>query len=105
MANKHSDLGLNDGAGPGHEGDLVRLNPQTGKRNLDRLVWGLLPHDTADPHGVPRPIQARAETVVELPIFADAFRRRRAIAPADEYFQRRSIGRSRERWAISRADR
>lgn len=71
---------------------------------MDWLIWGLLPHDTADPHSALRPIHARAETVAELPVFADAFRHRRAIVPANEYYQRRTQGGPPQRFAISRRD-
>ena len=37
-------------------------------------------------------------------MFADAFRHRRAIVPAAEYYQRRTIGEPDERYAISRRD-
>jgi putative SOS response-associated peptidase YedK len=53
----------------------------------------------------PWPIWARAETVASLPIFADAFERRRAIIPVNEYFQRATAGEVGRRWAISRIDR
>jgi putative SOS response-associated peptidase YedK len=64
----------------------------------------LLPHGTEHPLSAPRPIHARAETVATQPMFADAFRSRRAIVPANEYFQRQTKGRSGRRYAISRAD-
>jgi putative SOS response-associated peptidase YedK len=92
------------GAGPGRPAQVVRLHPTTGQRHLDWLTWGLLPHGTANPGDAPRPIHARAETVAELPMFADAFRRRRAIVPASEYFQKRTIGEPAERYAVSRRD-
>jgi putative SOS response-associated peptidase YedK len=82
--------GLDVVGGPGRQGRVIRLHPKTGQRHLDWLTWGLLPHDTADLHSAPRPIHARAETVPDLPMFADAFRRRRAIVPATEYFQRKT---------------
>jgi putative SOS response-associated peptidase YedK len=63
-----------------------------------------LPHATVNLDGAPRPIHARAETVAELPMFADAFRHRRAIVPATEYFQQRTIGEPRQRYAIARRD-
>jgi putative SOS response-associated peptidase YedK len=99
-----SDLGPSDGHGPGRPGLVLRRHPQTGERHLDQLVWGLLPHDTGDPASAPRPIHARAETVATQPLFADAFRRRRAIVPATEYFQRQTQGDAAQRFAISRAD-
>jgi putative SOS response-associated peptidase YedK len=52
---------------------VVRFNPKTGQRHLDELIWGMLPHDTADPASAPRPIHARAKTVATAPMFADAF--------------------------------
>jgi putative SOS response-associated peptidase YedK len=58
---------------------------------MDELVWGLLPHN-ANPASCPRPVHARAETVATLPIFADAFHRRRAIVPVDVVSGRGSIG-------------
>jgi putative SOS response-associated peptidase YedK len=91
-------------AGPGRPGRVIRLHPKTGARHMDWLTWGLLPHDTSDPLKAPRPIHARAETVAELPMFADAFRRRRAIVPANEYYQRRTRGGPDQRLAIVRQD-
>jgi len=92
------------GAGPGRPGRVIRLDPKTHARQMDWLAWGLLPHDTTDPTSAPRPIHTRAETVAELPMFADAFRRRRAIVPATEYYQRRTRGGPPRRFAISRQD-
>lgn len=102
-------LDFGSGAGPGRPGQVIRLHPQTGQRHLDWLTWGLLPHATEDPKNAPGPIHARAETVAKLPMFADAFRRRRAIVPATEYYQRRTIGGSRhasngQQYAIYRRD-
>jgi putative SOS response-associated peptidase YedK len=65
---------------------------------------GLLPHDTDNPAVASRPIHARAETVAELPMSADAFRHRRAIVPASDYYQRRTIGGAAQRFAIRRRD-
>ena len=71
---------------------------------MDWLTWELQPASAATDPEAPRPIHARAETVAELPMFADAFRRRRALVPATAYFQRRMIGTPGQRYAISRAD-
>jgi putative SOS response-associated peptidase YedK len=98
------DLDFGDGHGPGRLGVVVRVNPRTGQRHLDELVWGLLPHNTADPATAPRPIHARAETVADTPLFADAFRRRRAIVPVDTYYQRKTGAGTEARYAVSRAD-
>ena len=93
------------GAGPGRPGQVIRLHPQTGQRHLDWLTWGLMPQAWADSVDAPRPIHARAETVIEHPMFAAAFRERRAIVPAGEYYQRRTIGEALgQHYAISRRD-
>jgi putative SOS response-associated peptidase YedK len=91
-------------AGPGRPGRVLRLHPRTGQRHFDWLTWGLLPQGAEDPESAPRPIHARAETVAELPLFAEAFRHRRAIVPATEYYQQRTIGGPAQRYAIARRD-
>ena len=93
---------LAEGPGPGRPGQVIRLHPQTGQRHLDWLIWGLRSAAHADRDLAP--IHARAETVAELPLFADAYLHRRAIVPAAEYYQRRTIGGSGERYAIARRD-
>ncbi|MCW3476271.1 SOS response-associated peptidase [Limobrevibacterium gyesilva] len=97
-------LDFGAGAGPGRPGQVIRLHPRTGQRHLDWLTWGLLPYATEDPDRAPRPIHARAEIVAELPVFADAFWHRRALVPATEYYQQRTIGAPGQRYAISRRD-
>jgi putative SOS response-associated peptidase YedK len=97
-------LDFGPGASPGRPGHVIRLHPTTRERNLDLLQWGLLPHATENLDSALRPIHARAETVAEHPLFADAFRRRRAIVPAAEYYQEQTIGETGERYAISRRD-
>jgi putative SOS response-associated peptidase YedK len=91
-------------AGPGRPGQVIRLHPKKGQRHLDWLTWGLMPRAGGNPDGAAAPIHARAETVAELPVFAAAFRHRRAIVPAAEYFQRRTIGAPGQRYAIARRD-
>jgi putative SOS response-associated peptidase YedK len=87
---------------PGAPGLVIRINPTTGERSFDQLAWGLVPHDTQDLATALRPIWARAEGLVEQPMFADAFRRRRAIVPANEYFQKSSRENAGKEFTISR---
>jgi len=101
MSDPEFDLG--PGGQPGKMSPVIRRHPQTGERHQDWLQWGLLSHGTLDPATAPRPIHARAETVLEVPAFADAFRRRRALVAVDTYYQRRTIGGA-GRFAISRRD-
>lgn len=99
------DLIALDSSRPWQFGEVVRWNPKTGTRHLDDLQWGLLPHVTADPRTAPRPTHARAENLTEKPMFADAFRRRRAIVPATEFLVRNTKGAKGARtWGLSRRD-
>jgi putative SOS response-associated peptidase YedK len=55
--------------------------------NECRLMhWGLIPHWAADPPIGNRMINARAETLTELPSFKLVVDRRRCIIPADDGF-------------------
>jgi len=50
-------------------------------RALELMRWGLIPYwSKARPK--PPPINAKSETVAKLPMFRDAYRRRRCICPS-----------------------
>ena len=57
------------------------------ERQLRVLTWGLVPSWAKDPSIGNRMINARMETVGEKPAFRRAFERRRAILPADGYYE------------------
>src|SRR5688572_30256373 len=76
---------------PGQEHWVIRENPKTGERTLDRLFWGLIPHWCKDANGGRRPINAKAETVAVLPSFREAYRRRRCLLPVDNFFEWKAI--------------
>ena len=57
------------------------------ERQLRAMTWGLVPFWAKDPSIGSRMINARMETVAEKPAFRRAFERRRAILPADGYFE------------------
>jgi putative SOS response-associated peptidase YedK len=56
-------------------------------RELMTARWGLIPSWAKDPSIGSRMINARSETVAERPAFKKAFERRRALVPADGYFE------------------
>ena len=62
---------------------------KTGLR-FDQLHWGLLPSWTKNPKSSRRPINARAETVAEKPMFRDLLRTRRCVVPIDGYYEWRT---------------
>jgi putative SOS response-associated peptidase YedK len=70
-------VGRRDDAAPG-------AGPQ---RELLTARWGLIPSWAKDPSIGSRMINARSETVAEKPSFKKAFATRRALVPADGYYE------------------
>ena len=97
-------------AAPGQDLPVVRLS-ETGARVLEPMRWGLIPSWVADPSDAGRPINARAETAATKPSFRESFSRRRALVPADGFYEWRRRGpesvpfafraRSRETFALA----
>ena len=56
-------------------------------RRLTSMRWGLVPSWAKDPSVGNRLINARMETVADKPAFRRAFASRRALLPADGYFE------------------
>lgn len=90
-----------------HHGELPRIEPDynvaptdpvyavverpAGERPPERQLrvmrWGLVPFWSKDATGGARMINARVETVASKPAFRRAFAKRRAILPADGYYE------------------
>ena len=70
---------------PRREGPDVPEEPA--ERQLRVMTWGLVPSWAKDLKIGSRLINARRETVAEKPAFRKAFERRRAILPADGYYE------------------
>lgn len=62
-------------------------HPEVPERQLRVLTWGLVPFWAKDPSVGSRMINARMESVAEKPAYRRAFERRRAILPADGYYE------------------
>jgi putative SOS response-associated peptidase YedK len=75
---------------PSQELLVIRQNDQTGERSLDPVKWGLISYWCTDPKGGRKPINAKAETVANLPTFRDAFSCRRCIVPVEGFFESRA---------------
>ena len=74
-------------AKPGSELPVWRRHPQTNEITSAMLRWGLIPHwMKARPEITP--INARAETVADKRMFADAYVKRRCIVPMDAFYER-----------------
>jgi putative SOS response-associated peptidase YedK len=83
---------------------LVRMSRRRGERVLSVASWGLLPAWARDPRVGSRMINARAETVATARAYAAAFAGRRALVPADGWFEWRRDGRRRQAYFLTPAD-
>lgn len=76
------------GGGSGHGGRPdVSASPDVTVRRLATAKWGLVPVWAKDAKIGARMINARRETVLEKPAFRKAARKRRALVPADGYYE------------------
>ena len=87
-------------SGPGRSVMVMRRHPETGAAVPGYLTWGLIPHDAETRPGIP-PVNVRGETIAELPMFREAYRKRRGLVPVDAYRQKDTRG---KRLTIKRAD-
>ena len=75
---------------PGLPDWIVRQSARGAGLRFERFHWGLLPAYTKNPRSSRRPINARAETVAEKPMFRDLLRSRRCAVPIDGYYEWRT---------------
>ena len=81
---------------------VVGVQPQTGRRGLASLHWGLVPR--ASPGGERGFINARAETAWAKPAFREAFARRRCLIPATGFYEwQNRATKKRQPWLIRMA--
>jgi putative SOS response-associated peptidase YedK len=91
---------------PSQELWVIRRRPDTGERSLDLLRWGLIPSWCKE-KPKPPPINAKGETAAKLPMFREAFARRRCILPIDGFYEWRAIkgAKVKQPYAIAMKDR
>src|SRR5687768_15388527 len=75
----------------------ARYNVAPGQMNLvitshspneiSRMFWGLIPHWARDDSFKYKAINARAETVAQLPAYRESFRHKRCIVPATGFYE------------------
>jgi len=71
---------------------LVRLNDDSGERELALLRWGLVPFWAKDAKVAYNTINAKAETLSTSPAFREAFKRRRCLIPLDGFYEWQPLG-------------
>jgi putative SOS response-associated peptidase YedK len=89
LANSFVDLEPDYNMAPTKPAPLViaRSSDEGTTREALEATWGLVPSWAKDRKIGNRLINARSETVAEKPAFAKAFAKRRAIVPADGYYE------------------
>jgi putative SOS response-associated peptidase YedK len=75
---------------------MMRSGKGEGELELARARWGLTPAWLTDLTRTPA--HARAETLVEQPMFRDALRERRCLLPANGFYEWRGTVRKRPFW-------
>lgn len=87
-------------------GDPVLIQRQEhGQLGVALALWGLLPEWSRDPLAAHRPINARSETVIEKASFRGPWPHRRALLPADGFYEWTGPKGARQPRLIRRRDR
>jgi putative SOS response-associated peptidase YedK len=66
---------------------IVRLNKQSGEREVVLMRWGLIPFWAKDAKIGLRTINAKAETITTAPALREAIKYRRCLVPADAFYE------------------
>jgi putative SOS response-associated peptidase YedK len=66
---------------------VIRLNRDTGEREIILMRWGLVPYWSRDARIGLRTINAKAETITRAPAFREAIKYRRCLVPADAFYE------------------
>lgn len=83
---------------------VIVVRPAKGARVLEFMEWGLVPAWSKDPKAGPRPINARAETLAEKPMFRGPFRTGRCLIPASGFYEWKAEGKAKAPWYIRPKD-
>jgi putative SOS response-associated peptidase YedK len=84
------DLGVRYNICPGLPDWILKQPLGASGPHFDQYEWGLLPAWAKNPKASRRPINARADTVAERPMFRDLLRQRRCAVPIDGYYEWRT---------------
>jgi putative SOS response-associated peptidase YedK len=79
----------------------VVIETDGGEREIRLMHWGLLPRWNKPGGNAPEPINARAETIVEKPMFRSLVKSKRCIVPVSGYYEWRKEGSSKQPYYIS----
>jgi putative SOS response-associated peptidase YedK len=99
------NFAANYNAAPTQDLPVVRRG-RDGEARLSLVHWGLVPHwSKTGPDGSKPLINARSETAAEKPTFRAALKRRRALIPADGFYEwSKAEDGAKTPWFITRTD-
>ena len=87
---------------------VVRVNPETGKRAIGLMKWGLVPAWSKTGKMDYATFNAKCEGVEKAASFRSAYKSRRCIVPADLYYEWKKLDESKkpakQPYAVARAD-
>jgi putative SOS response-associated peptidase YedK len=84
---------------------VVRLDSETGERELAIMRWGLVPFWAKDAKMAFNTINAKAETITASPTYREAMKRRRCLVPADWFYEWQKVdSRTKQPYAIGLMD-
>ena len=89
---------------PGQDVPVVRQDATRPVRMLSLIRWGLIPSWSKDAKAAYKMINARAETVADMPAFRDPFRSRRCLVPADGFYEWTKQSKQKSPFCFSMAD-
>lgn len=74
---------------PSQQAPVIRLQSKTRERKLDLLTWGFIPYWTKDIDlkKARKPINARVETAATSSMFRSAYKERRCLVHADNFYE------------------
>jgi putative SOS response-associated peptidase YedK len=78
------------------------VREQGARREFRLMRWGLVPPWARDTNS--GPINARAETITEKPMFRTALKRRRCLIPASGFFEWKEVEGRKQPYYFTRAD-
>jgi putative SOS response-associated peptidase YedK len=81
------DFGQSYNVAPQTFQPVIRLNRDSGEREIVLMRWGLIPFWAKDAKMGLSTFNAKAETVATAPAFREAFKTRRCLVPADAFYE------------------
>ena len=101
---KQTDIPISYNIAPRQKVLTIRFNPETKRRSLDALQWGLIPYWAKDPKIAYKTINARVETVDTAPSYREAFKKRRCLIPGDGFYEWKKVLGGKIPYSISMKD-